>query len=649
MDLESALKLTNGIVFAKAGRRLRDPELTLFEGTWLGLTYEQMAESSEYSTNYLMRDIGPKLWRLLSAALGEPVSKTNIRSVLEHIDPSILPTVKVGSLSKDTYGVGKSLPSTPAAVNKANFQEPVARPVPDLISYQGMSHVPKPSLSYGRAKELTALTQWILKENCHLVGVWGISGVGKTAFTRMLLDNLGGSFDITTWQSLSQSPTLQLLTQSLPEMLSGALAESQNSPGDLVSILLAKLQVCPSLLILDDFEEILQSGQTAGHFKEGYEPYGDFLQRIGEGYHQGCVIVVGLEPPRIFTQLEGETPRVCSIELSGFSAEDAESVLEEERLVRSSQWSTLIDYYRGHPAALRAAARMIRNIFGGSVDEFLKQESFIFEDINTLLGKSFRRLSVIEKEVLYWLASEGKPATLSTIQQRILLTISSMELLETLNSLKLRALLELSLSEGQVAFTLQPLIRDYVVNQFVAQVRSASPNQDWYYRWPLRSGGHALNLTPPAPKTVHLTEWFHNRFDLDWEPVEILFASLAKSSNRLRSAFYLRGEKIVKRFKQIQLKATSQLAPVVLLVAIDQETDATVNICVQVQPGKEESFLPADLKLGLLDSSEKTLAEVESQEEDNFIQLPYFRGGAQECFSVQLSLGAARHAEKFMI
>ncbi|WP_088889623.1 hypothetical protein [Leptolyngbya ohadii] len=88
MELQTAFQLVNSIILTKTGRSLREPEVAFFEGTWLGLTYEQIAESSEYSTNYLMRDVEPRFWRLLSDAMGEPASKTNIRVLLEQVEQS---------------------------------------------------------------------------------------------------------------------------------------------------------------------------------------------------------------------------------------------------------------------------------------------------------------------------------------------------------------------------------------------------------------------------------------------------------------------------------------------------------------------------------------------------------------------------------
>jgi len=52
---------------------------------WEGKTYEEMANEEElpYAINYLKQDIGPNLWKLLSEALGEAVSKSNFRAVIE--------------------------------------------------------------------------------------------------------------------------------------------------------------------------------------------------------------------------------------------------------------------------------------------------------------------------------------------------------------------------------------------------------------------------------------------------------------------------------------------------------------------------------------------------------------------------------------
>ncbi|NEQ54177.1 MAG: response regulator [Leptolyngbya sp. SIO3F4] len=46
-------------------------------------TYEQLADECGYSPKYVKHDVGPKVWQLISAALNQKVTKSNVRFVLE--------------------------------------------------------------------------------------------------------------------------------------------------------------------------------------------------------------------------------------------------------------------------------------------------------------------------------------------------------------------------------------------------------------------------------------------------------------------------------------------------------------------------------------------------------------------------------------
>ena len=82
-DWESGLEIINQVVLAKAGRRLSLVEVAILQGAWENQTYEAIAEATNYSVGYLKRHVGPKLWQVLSLALGEEVSKSNFRLALE--------------------------------------------------------------------------------------------------------------------------------------------------------------------------------------------------------------------------------------------------------------------------------------------------------------------------------------------------------------------------------------------------------------------------------------------------------------------------------------------------------------------------------------------------------------------------------------
>lgn len=85
MHPDKLVEIVDGVIFAKTGRHLNVAETIVLKGAWLGQTYEHIAENSQYSLATIRNSVGHDLWKLLSKALGEKVSKTNFRVVLERI------------------------------------------------------------------------------------------------------------------------------------------------------------------------------------------------------------------------------------------------------------------------------------------------------------------------------------------------------------------------------------------------------------------------------------------------------------------------------------------------------------------------------------------------------------------------------------
>ena len=195
MDLTAALKWVDAAANTHMGYSLREPEIVILKGTWRGLTYEQMANSSDYSTNYLMRDVAPKLWKQLSNVFGRSVGKTNFRVALEAFASSN------AALERDAMssglGLGPELDRVPAAsgsgllaeVSGGWSQEPVVDTQPGwsrssavLLSADAIL----PSVMYGYEQPLEKLNRWLSESTTetdsrsHIIGIWGLSGVCKT-------------------------------------------------------------------------------------------------------------------------------------------------------------------------------------------------------------------------------------------------------------------------------------------------------------------------------------------------------------------------------------------------------------------------------------------------------------------------------------
>ncbi len=84
-NFEELLVFIEELIEQKMGNCLSDLQRTVLLTTLQGnrKTYDQIAEECGYSPKYLKQDLAPKLWQLLSEALDQKITKSNIKSILE--------------------------------------------------------------------------------------------------------------------------------------------------------------------------------------------------------------------------------------------------------------------------------------------------------------------------------------------------------------------------------------------------------------------------------------------------------------------------------------------------------------------------------------------------------------------------------------
>ncbi len=80
---QEVLILVEGLIMAKTGKQLSNIDVLVLRGSWKGDKYSQIAANGGYTDEYLKNDIGPKLWKRLSQALGKKVTKNNFKAILE--------------------------------------------------------------------------------------------------------------------------------------------------------------------------------------------------------------------------------------------------------------------------------------------------------------------------------------------------------------------------------------------------------------------------------------------------------------------------------------------------------------------------------------------------------------------------------------
>ncbi|BAY25138.1 WD-40 repeat-containing protein [Calothrix sp. NIES-2100] len=345
-----------------------------------------------------------------------------------------------------------------------------SQPTPQLKSQTGhrvdWGEAVDVSVFYGRTEELTLLESWVLQDSCRVVAILGMGGIGKTSLSIKLGQKIQGEFDFVIWRSLRNAPPIQDILADLIKFLS--LQQQTDLPedvGERISLLIEYLRSSRCLLILDNAESVFQSGALA--YREGYEVYGELIRRIGATNHQSCLILTSREKPPEIATSEGETLPVRVLQLTGLKAVDGEEIFHTQGLSGTqTEQVKLIEFYKGHPLALKIISTTIKELFDSSITAFLSQNTIVFGGIRQLLDQQFHRLSDLETEVMYWLAINREPVGIGQLREDIVTLSSQSNLVEALQSLVRRSLIE----KSNALFTLQPVVMEYLSDRLIAEV-----------------------------------------------------------------------------------------------------------------------------------------------------------------------------------
>ena len=403
------------------------------------------------------------------------------------LDPHTLIRVFTGETGVDRRTLSRCFKAFNLSLKPSDYCQPnrlleadrETRKTKEQKTHIDWNTAPDVSIFYGQQAELATLKQWIIDDCMRLVVLSGMAGIGKTYLATKLTKQIQTNFQFVIWRSLRNTPSIEELLAELIQFL------SRNSETDLpdtiegrVLLLISYLQASRCLLVLDDFETILESCTLqpmlcncfAGQYRQNFDGYGQLLRVVGETPHQSCLILTSREKPKGIKRLEGERLPIQILQLKGLPLEEAQKIFEDKGGFRGSQtdYSILIEYYKGNPLILKLVSTTIKNLFQGKIPEFLNQNTTIFGDICDLLDQQFERLSDVEKEIMSYLAMKKKPITVSDLRSQIEPQMSAKIMLEALESLEARSLLEQKADN----FSLQPMLRDYVNMRYLISVSS---------------------------------------------------------------------------------------------------------------------------------------------------------------------------------
>ncbi len=436
MNAKEILNIANKAVSKLTGRCLSDLQTELLKASCENQTYEKFAETHGYCIDYVKKDVGSKLWHLLSEALGEKVTKKNFKQALERYKQ----TLEIFSLT--------------------NRQE----------RRRDWGLAPDVSSFYGYEKELRTLKRWILEDKCRVLGVLGMAGIGKTSMAAMLVEQIEDKFDYVIWRCLQNAPPLKNLLSELVGFFSNH--QSQKSE---IQDLLRYLRSYRCLVILDNVDTILQPGDFAGKYRSGYSEYGELLRLLEETHHQSCLILTSREKPfEIASQEAIKSSSVRSLQLNS-SPEAAQAVVESQELLGSEEQKQQLCWrYGNNPQILKIITTLIRDLFDSNIEDFSNQNAMAFYRVSLLFHQQFERLSEIEQIIIYSLAKNNRWTSIYQLVEYMNTSVSQSRILEGLQSLCWRSLIEKRANK----YILHSIMREHINQDLIEQIGTKVRNTD---------------------------------------------------------------------------------------------------------------------------------------------------------------------------
>jgi WD40 repeat protein len=348
-------------------------------------------------------------------------------------------------------------------------------PPPQPLSRGNWSDVPEVRNFFGRDGELSLMHSWLLADRVRLIGVLGMAGIGKTSLSAGLggggigktnlslqaVKDVQSAFDVIVWRRLLNAPPVTEVIVDIVQQLTARLprpyADTRRAPIDDLLVLLGESRV---LIVLDNYESVLQGGEDAGGYRAGYEDYGELLERAATGRHSSCIVVTSRETPPELSHHGSSTGPVRCLRLGGLGQSEAEQIFETvgQFIASADDWRCVNDLYQGNPLALELAARHIRDVFDGRVADFLRHGQPNFRALRDLLDWHVERCSDRQQDVLYWLALSREPRSISDLQASS--TIRSLE--DAVQGLS-RAI---PLEHGLNGLSLQPVLIEHLSARF---------------------------------------------------------------------------------------------------------------------------------------------------------------------------------------
>ncbi|MEM9213682.1 MAG: WD40 repeat domain-containing protein [Cyanobacteria bacterium P01_F01_bin.150] len=449
--------------------------------------YEKMPDSlkdsgyGRYKWKTLKND-GYQVFKRLSNALGEDIRKNNCpRKLVDWYNHHQAET----HVSEPDIRSTRKPEEEP---EQAKLSDPNNQVPHDLLPFQTWK------------ADLDDVSQAIQQRH-RVVFIGGAARIGKTYFTHALMQRIRADFNIIVRYEAANVMTLGHLYQRIRHQLSkdgndqflNFAVPATTDDTSVIPALVAMLQSCRILLVIDHTDKFYASQQLAGCFRSefsGYEKWLKSLLNSPSGY--GCLIWVGRQPPGCFNAQYG---MLKVHQVTGLQVPDAALLLRSRQLdpISSSSispsppnspsdplsnsadtaasgaewdnanWELFVEFCGGNPAWLLVEATALERSHIANIRHFIADPS-LHRSLVTILSQVLVNLAPEEYQLLCWLLL--KPFSYQDIRQLESPNMSALEWESALVSLEQRCLVR---QDSDQRYRINPPILAHILAQHLVQ------------------------------------------------------------------------------------------------------------------------------------------------------------------------------------
>ena len=347
---------------------------------------------------------------------------------------------------------------------------------------------------FGRAEELDKLEKIVLGNECRLISLVGMTGIGKTTLAIKLKERIQHDFRYVIWKNLRYISSFHVLIDDLVKTFSLHSQDQYNSENinNRIKYLIDYFQQSKCLLVLDDVSEIMHKDDADKIYRKGWEEFGEFIQQIIQTSHQSCLILTSHRHLKELNNHRNDNRYYQTISISGLKVEDVKdayypNIYCENPSLDEYYWQQFVAYYGGNPPALDIASKIILDTYDGEISRFFEQyvdyrerhsrrQAYTYqteeynlilndlpEGIHRLLGIQFEALRHSEKEIMYLMAIRNEPINWEEAR-----TFANLEYITLIN-------------KESSSFSLIPMVRDYVINRLIHTIINEIAQQQPQY------------------------------------------------------------------------------------------------------------------------------------------------------------------------